>query len=202
MKNFKIYFFSKQFLKYTGKLSKYNSRYFNGLLILDEAAFIDKVEEIWTASQQTLATGGGAIILSTPNNALYDFTPSKYATKYYNVPDLHHILMRAGFKEIQFFGFHRVDQTSIRQKLLRPLKALANKINLIPGSMKGKEILKKIYFGDLLEMPDKLELTLMEYQRPEEISSKTINDQHKIIYCLIQVLVKLTFSLSHINQAQ
>ncbi len=37
------------------------------LLILDEAAFIDKVEEIWTASQQTLATGGGAIILSTPN---------------------------------------------------------------------------------------------------------------------------------------
>ena len=37
------------------------------LLILDEAAFIDKVEEIWTASQQTLATGGAAIILSTPN---------------------------------------------------------------------------------------------------------------------------------------
>ena len=37
------------------------------LLILDEAAFIDKVEEIWTASQQTLATGGAAVILSTPN---------------------------------------------------------------------------------------------------------------------------------------
>jgi len=37
------------------------------LLILDEAAFIDKVEEIWTASQQTIATGGDCIVLSTPN---------------------------------------------------------------------------------------------------------------------------------------
>jgi len=36
------------------------------LLIIDEAAFIDGVEEIWASSQQTLATGGGAIVLSTP----------------------------------------------------------------------------------------------------------------------------------------
>jgi len=37
------------------------------LLIIDEAAFIDKIETIWTAAQQTLATGGGCIALSTPN---------------------------------------------------------------------------------------------------------------------------------------
>lgn len=37
------------------------------LLIIDEAAFISNVEDIWISSQQTLATGGGAIILSTPN---------------------------------------------------------------------------------------------------------------------------------------
>jgi len=37
------------------------------LLIIDEAAFVDRIEEIWASSQQTLATGGKAIILSTPN---------------------------------------------------------------------------------------------------------------------------------------
>ena len=37
------------------------------LLILDEAAFIDKIDEIWTASQSTLTTGGSCIALSTPN---------------------------------------------------------------------------------------------------------------------------------------
>ena len=37
------------------------------LLVLDEAAFIDKIDSIWTAAQQTLATGGDCIALSTPN---------------------------------------------------------------------------------------------------------------------------------------
>lgn len=36
------------------------------LLIIDEAAFIDGIEPIWASAQQTLATGGGAIVLSTP----------------------------------------------------------------------------------------------------------------------------------------
>ena len=37
------------------------------LLIIDEAAFIDKIDTIWTAAQSTLATGGKCIALSTPN---------------------------------------------------------------------------------------------------------------------------------------
>jgi len=37
------------------------------LLVFDEAAFIDKIEEIWISAQSTLSTGGSAIILSTPN---------------------------------------------------------------------------------------------------------------------------------------
>jgi len=37
------------------------------LLIIDEAAFIDNIEEIWLSAQYTLSTGGRAIVLSTPN---------------------------------------------------------------------------------------------------------------------------------------
>jgi len=37
------------------------------LLIIDEAAFVDKIDDIWTAAQMTLSTGGDAILLSTPN---------------------------------------------------------------------------------------------------------------------------------------
>ena len=37
------------------------------LLIVDEAAFIEKFDQVWTAAQMTLATGGDAIVLSTPN---------------------------------------------------------------------------------------------------------------------------------------
>jgi hypothetical protein len=37
------------------------------LLLIDEAAFIDSIDEIFASAQQTLATGGGCIALSTPN---------------------------------------------------------------------------------------------------------------------------------------
>lgn len=37
------------------------------LLIIDEAAFIRNIDELWKSAQQTLATGGGCIALSTPN---------------------------------------------------------------------------------------------------------------------------------------
>jgi phage FluMu gp28-like protein len=33
---------------------------------VDEAAFIENIGEIWASAQQTLATGGGALVLSTP----------------------------------------------------------------------------------------------------------------------------------------
>lgn len=37
------------------------------LLILDECAFIEYVENIWAAASSTLSTGGKAILISTPN---------------------------------------------------------------------------------------------------------------------------------------
>ena len=37
------------------------------LLIIDEAAFVDYADDIWTSAQSTLSTGGSGILLSTPN---------------------------------------------------------------------------------------------------------------------------------------
>ena len=37
------------------------------LLVIDEAAFIRDIDEIWLSAQSTLSTGGSAIVLSTPN---------------------------------------------------------------------------------------------------------------------------------------
>ncbi len=38
------------------------------LLIIDEASFIERVEEVWTSAQQTLAHQGKCIVISTPYN--------------------------------------------------------------------------------------------------------------------------------------
>lgn len=44
------------------------------LLVLDEAAYIDHVEDIWASSQSTISTGGDAIILSCVVKGTYVYT--------------------------------------------------------------------------------------------------------------------------------
>lgn len=39
------------------------------LLVIDEAAHIDNINEIWTAAQSALSTGGAAILISSPNGS-------------------------------------------------------------------------------------------------------------------------------------
>ena len=40
------------------------------LLVIDEAAFVDGLDELWTGLQPTLSTGGRCIAISTPNGAM------------------------------------------------------------------------------------------------------------------------------------
>lgn len=44
-----------------------NNEYYSNDIVSHNCAFITSIEEIWISAQQTLATGGRAIILSTPN---------------------------------------------------------------------------------------------------------------------------------------
>lgn len=44
-----------------------NNEYFTGGVVSHNCAFMPEADEIWTSAQMTLATGGDAIVLSTPN---------------------------------------------------------------------------------------------------------------------------------------
>ena len=141
------------------------------LIIFFEAIYYLKDAGKFFEESRKVLKPQGKVLFSTANNRLYDFTPSKYSTNYYNIPELQSIILDNGFSKVNFFGYHKVSKSSFRQKLLRPLKALASKTNLIPGSMKGKERLKQIFFGNLTEMPNKLDESLMEFTNPEKLSS-------------------------------
>ena len=53
---------------------------------------------------------------------------------------------RHGFKT-EFFGDTPLDEVSILQKVLRPVKKFVVDFGLMPKSMAGKKFLKKIVFG-------------------------------------------------------
>jgi hypothetical protein len=83
------------------------------LLIIDECAFIENVEEIWLSSQYTLSTGGRAIVLSCVTGNTYvftdkgvkqikDFIPNKGVVGDYKIPQ-YEILGKDNLRRGHFF---------------------------------------------------------------------------------------------------
>ena len=98
----------------------------------------------------------GELLISTANCDLYDFNPSPYSYHYYGASELFVLLNESNF-DVHLFADSDLRGMSLVQKLFRFVKFIAVKLNLMPKTMKGKKIFKKIVFGDLVEMPTKLQ---------------------------------------------
>jgi ubiquinone/menaquinone biosynthesis C-methylase UbiE len=95
---------------------------------------------------------GGKVLIATANRDLFDFNPSPYTYKYYGTIELRELFERSGFN-VKLYGYMDVRSVSMRQRILRPIKFLASKARIIPGSTQGKKWLKRVVFGGLVEMP-------------------------------------------------
>jgi hypothetical protein len=63
------------------------------------------------------------------------------------------------------------------------LKALASKLGLIPRSLGGRELLKRLFFGVMTTMPRTLADTPFLYKPPVPINGDLPDRRHKILYC-------------------
>ncbi|WP_332689803.1 class I SAM-dependent methyltransferase, partial [Devosia sp.] len=129
----------------------YGDATFDAVILFEAMYYIPDVSKFIAECRRVLRPHG-VVLIATANNKLFDFTPSPYFTRYLNVTDFAREFGAEGFA-VECFGFISVNQVSLRQKVLRPVKAMASRLNLIPKSMGGKEWLKKLFFGSLVQMP-------------------------------------------------
>ena len=72
---------------------------------------------------------------------------------------------------------------SWRQRVLRPIKKLAVTLNLMPKTMVGKKLLKRLVFGSLVPMPKEITEETCEFAPPKPIANDRRDKVHKVIYC-------------------
>lgn len=125
---------------------------------------------------------GGFVLIATANKDLSDFNPSPYSHTYYGVVELESVLRSKGFSA-EYFGYISVSEVSLRQRVLRPVKRLAVQLGLMPKTMAGKKFLKKLVFGNLVELPAEItESHIQSYVPPTKLVIEK-NTTHKVIYC-------------------
>ena len=70
----------------------------------------------------------------------------------------------------------------LRQKILRPLKKVVVTLGLMPKSMKGKKILKKLIFGKMIKMPSEISDNIFTEVHIDSASLFEKNTTHKVLY--------------------
>ncbi|QWG14884.1 class I SAM-dependent methyltransferase [Bradyrhizobium sediminis] len=151
-------------------------------VIIFEALYYVPSAEKFIAEAKRVLRPGGVLLISNANKDLYDFNPSPHSTVYHGVVELRQLLEQAGFKPA-FFGYLKVDQVSLRQRILRPIKKIAVDLNLMPKTMAGKKLLKRLVFGQMVPMPDTVTEGLVSYAPPEPIEASAPDHIHKVFYC-------------------
>src|SRR5262249_45842517 len=122
-------------------------------------------------------------LIVSANKDLYDFNPSPYSRRYFGVADLDQ-LFRAQAFSCEFFGVSKVDAGGLRQKLLRPVKLLAVKMNIIPRTMTGKKLLKRLVFGKLEPIPVSIDPTAFTHATPARLPADAPDRRFKVIYAV------------------
>lgn len=99
---------------------------------------------------------GGRLFISTINPAWSDFNPSPFSTIYLEARELGEELARR-FDDVELFGAFPAAVSGLRGRVLSGLKRLAVAWRLIPQTMRGKRLLKRLVFGKLIPVPAEIE---------------------------------------------
>jgi SAM-dependent methyltransferase len=154
---------------------------FDVVLIFEALYYIPNADRFVAEARRVLRPGG-MLLIANANKDLYDFNPSPFSFVYHGVAELRELLVNGGF-EPRFYGNHRLDRASLRQRLLRPVKKVAVQFNLMPKTMAGKVWLKKLVFGEMVAMPDSIDAGMASFPKVDELPADRPDRAHAVIYC-------------------
>ncbi|MEQ1760382.1 MAG: class I SAM-dependent methyltransferase [Vicinamibacterales bacterium] len=156
-----------------------------GVIALHEAIYyLPRPERFVDEAYRVLAPGGVLLVVSV-NTEWVDFNPSPFATHYYSAEALTGLL-RTRFQDVEtLFGFPSNAGTHGRSSLVSLLKRAAVRLRLVPRTMRGKRLLKRLFLGPLQRVPRLLgEDFGAAYEAPRSLATAEVAGQFKVIYAL------------------
>ena len=158
-------------------------RIWRNVVILFEAIYYLAHPEKFLGECQRILRKNGVLLICLPNKDWSGFCKSPFSTRYFSAPELHSLLKQRHF-EVELFGDSPVSVKSVKDRLISIIRRIAVALHLIPKTMKGKEILKRIFFGKLLTLEGEIEDGMVEYCEPVPIPCDSPNCEYKVLFAI------------------
>lgn len=169
-------------LRLDGQALPFRSAAFDVVVLFEAIYYLPQPHRFLCECRRVLRPGG-VVVVGTVNCEWADFNPSPYSVRYYGAVELAELLERAGF-EAELFGAFPPRLATGRDRVVSAVKRTAVALGLIPRTMKGKEWLKRLFFGRLQEVPAEVEDGRVEYRAPVRIATTAAAPAWKMLFAL------------------
>lgn len=126
---------------------------------------------------------GGTLVLCSVNCEWQGFNPSPFSVRYFTAGQLRLLLHEAGF-EPRLYGAFPDSPDSVRRRVIARIRRWAVRFRLIPQTMRGKELLKRIFYGQLAPLGPELREGLATPAALTDLPDGTAADQFKVLYAV------------------
>ncbi len=161
---------------------QYEDDSFDEVILFEALYYLSDPNQFLSEVRRVLSPGG-KLIISSVNCEWHGFNPSPFSRTYFGARDLEQRVRDAGFEVEMSCGFLDAVDHSSKAKVLSIVKRVAVKLHLIPKTMRGKTLLKRIVFGKLTLMPDALTDEVGELETRVALPGHPVGD-HKFLYCV------------------
>ncbi len=152
-------------------------------IVLYEAIYYLKDPEMFVKDCNRVLRPGGTLLMCTANRDLPDFNPSPHSYQYFSPQGFTHLLGGLDFK-VECYGDCQVDDQDPLHRILSFVKKTVVRLNLMPKTMKGKKLFKRIVFGKLVDLPAELTADGWDGILPKPINPHKPDRQHKVIFAI------------------
>ncbi len=153
------------------------------VVILFEAIYYLPDAHAFMAEVRRVLRSDGTVLIATANKDLFDHNPSPFSHVYYGAADLTELVKKHGFEVVEMAGGTPLKSVSLRQKILRPVKKIVVSLGLMPKTMGGKKLLKRLVFGNMVPMPAEIAANTCSFEKPQPIAADAPDRSHKVIFC-------------------
>jgi ubiquinone/menaquinone biosynthesis C-methylase UbiE len=151
------------------------------VVILYEAIYYLSYPERFVEECRRVLRDRGVLLICTVNREWPDFNPSPFSTQYFSAKELSELLQKHQFR-VELLGGFRVAKESTRDAVVSSIKQIAVALRLMPKTMKGKEFLKRIFFGKLVPLPSEVADGMAEYSSLQPVSHDSTVSGYKVLY--------------------
>lgn len=152
-------------------------------VVLFEAIYYLKDPLLFVREAKRVLRAGGLLLIGSANKEWPGFNPSPFSHHYFSAQELSRLLQEEGFN-VELFADCPDHEGGLKNKVCGWIKKVAVGLHLMPKTMKGKELLKRIFMGKLLSLPAELKEGDGTFSPPVPLSNAGVVRNYKVVFAL------------------